>query len=767
MIRSTELPFLPGYSFNYNVGQTRFHKSQHLELIGKEIPYLSEKTLPGIGGVPLANTEVNKFPSLYARGEVTELPTWLVYDKETLSFDAYYLQNVYEGGIYKNYMVHQCKICYFLEDGTIQVFEKPINNSGLLQGCLIRRQKIKLPTAGNSPLFYDVIDFNIGKEIDIFGKVFKITNCDLFTRRFLNRLGIAVPEPLEMPLDPYIEIRRMQDEGQKMRKEKVKTKTLKKLLEMDKRILKFDAYWDDTKSPSGCMHNIKIFYFLADDTMEIKDVTDPQNLVIIFKRNKFPKDMEIKIPGPGASEKVTILNVIGPSVEKSRKILDPLGLGLEAEKEYYTDRDLTIGTVLGYYGRMFVITDMSPFAKDYYKHKYGIEDLNPIPTPPTKEDAFAELGKGLRPKTPPYNGFGDYEDSMKSVKFLIPSAKITQWKLDPEKQPLGYDGKILRFGATLIENGVEVKGRRFIVRYYIMDDTISVYEIPFANSGRDGGTIIKRRKIPIFGQNILKSSPPETVSLNEFYIGNIVNLDNFKFKLIETDEYTMRYMDERCHVFQKNNIIYVMDKLKRKLQTQFKKWAQSFVTGNKSVPYHVYRKSLIEAMGDELSEHEILALGRHYIEDCAEDPEKEKKSLRELIHDELRRNLYEDYEKLRECFLHFDPAKTGNTSLADTYSILRGSKIPLSNNIIFRLLRLFSEKNDEGEEEAIIKYNKVIEYLDYRKHQVPSGYRTDFAAGFAPSRVHSAPTLSCGFRVNVNKLIDDLHLEEHLKQQST
>lgn len=58
------------------------------------------------------------------------------------------------------------------------------------------------------PFFYEVIDFNIGKAIEIFGKVFKITNCDHFTRNFLNRLGIPVPDPINTPDDPY-EIERM------------------------------------------------------------------------------------------------------------------------------------------------------------------------------------------------------------------------------------------------------------------------------------------------------------------------------------------------------------------------------------------------------------------------------------------------------------------------------------------------------------------------------------------------------------------------------
>lgn len=53
--------------------------------------------------------------------------------------------------------------------------------------------------------FYDIIDLNIGKEPEIYGRVYKIVDCDKFTRIFINRMGIPVPDPIDCPLDPYIE----------------------------------------------------------------------------------------------------------------------------------------------------------------------------------------------------------------------------------------------------------------------------------------------------------------------------------------------------------------------------------------------------------------------------------------------------------------------------------------------------------------------------------------------------------------------------------
>lgn len=65
------------------------------------------------------------------------------------------------------------------------------------------RQRIRLPNSSGSEEFYDIVDFNIGKTVELHGRLFKMTNCDQFTRVFLNRLGIAVPDPIAMPADPY------------------------------------------------------------------------------------------------------------------------------------------------------------------------------------------------------------------------------------------------------------------------------------------------------------------------------------------------------------------------------------------------------------------------------------------------------------------------------------------------------------------------------------------------------------------------------------
>lgn len=77
-----------------------------------------------------------------------------------------------------------------------------------MSGVLVRRQRVPMPDPVKYR-YYDIIDLNVGKEPEIFGRVYKIVDCDKFTRRFLNRMGIPVPDPIEIPNDPYNDRRKL------------------------------------------------------------------------------------------------------------------------------------------------------------------------------------------------------------------------------------------------------------------------------------------------------------------------------------------------------------------------------------------------------------------------------------------------------------------------------------------------------------------------------------------------------------------------------
>lgn len=56
------------------------------------------------------------------------------------------------------------------------------------------------------------------------------------------------------------------------RKPSVHVDTLGQFLENDRKVLRFYAYWDDRESMFGDVRDLILFYFLADDTIQLKEV---------------------------------------------------------------------------------------------------------------------------------------------------------------------------------------------------------------------------------------------------------------------------------------------------------------------------------------------------------------------------------------------------------------------------------------------------------------------------------------------------------------
>lgn len=119
---------------------------------------------------------------LYGRKPKSEIskfvPAHVAFDKVVLRFDGYFKQTVHESE--EQYHLRRVRILFFLEDDSIAVMEPPVENSGIPQGVLIKRQR--LPKS--STQFYTARDFNLAVNITFYGKTFRIVSCDKFTEVF-------------------------------------------------------------------------------------------------------------------------------------------------------------------------------------------------------------------------------------------------------------------------------------------------------------------------------------------------------------------------------------------------------------------------------------------------------------------------------------------------------------------------------------------------------------------------------------------------------
>lgn len=68
---------------------------------------------------------------------------------------------------------------------------------------------------------------------------------------------------------------------------------LKQFLENDRKVLRFYGYWDDRANLFGDIHDVELNYFMADDTIEVKDLCRKKVgrdcRPIFVRRGKLPK----------------------------------------------------------------------------------------------------------------------------------------------------------------------------------------------------------------------------------------------------------------------------------------------------------------------------------------------------------------------------------------------------------------------------------------------------------------------------------------------
>lgn len=188
-------------------------------------------------------------------------------------------------------------------------------------------------------------------------------------------------------------------------------------------MLRFYGYWDDQETDFGYLHHIEVQYYLADDTIDMKekvvDNAGHKSSFSFMRRAKLPIVYK-GLPGPGALAPFTLLNVLGSTVQTGRYLNDTLDCG-STHIEYYKEQDLTIGGVVNVFGRKIVLTDADPYTKEYYRIKYGIDEFTPIEKPVDFQSAPTHEQSQQR-ELPPWNGYGTFEDSAQNCVTVEPKA---------------------------------------------------------------------------------------------------------------------------------------------------------------------------------------------------------------------------------------------------------------------------------------------------------------------------------------------------------
>ncbi len=197
-------------------------------------------------------------------------PDWVKLDKQVLRFFGYFKESIVESRN-ENSRIRKLTIYYYLTDDTIGINEERETNSGVIQGIFLRRIKVKKEENSNS--FYLYTDLIVGSDIYVFGRYIRLYDCDEYTREFYSMQGLTQPNAVEIPVDQFRESNKprvVQKRDNSMKdylEHKLgggKVHSQKQFLEYDRKVLKFNAKYDGL--------NYIIHYFLADDTVEIREI---------------------------------------------------------------------------------------------------------------------------------------------------------------------------------------------------------------------------------------------------------------------------------------------------------------------------------------------------------------------------------------------------------------------------------------------------------------------------------------------------------------
>lgn len=568
----------------------------------RKVQLLKHGQLPAAAAPQRGELNGKEFSRLTPDRILRANPGWQTLDKKTLRFYGYFREGVHESHD-ETERVRKVIVLFFLEDGTMQVSEPRQANSGISQGAFIKRHMI-IKHGTEDPFRVD--DCFVGACLQLYGKAIQLIDCDAFTRQFFENLKMPCSEPLPYPGDSHAalleakakrgnkdaELKRVFDldasqrtGGTVQKLSRAELEVTKSFYQNDRKVLRFHCVWNDN-TVYGEPRLFTLLYYLADKTCCLTEINPPNS-----GREPFPTFVK--------RQKIT--KGTAPVQEKS---IETISASRGHHADYYTDADFAIGKCPVIFGRKMLIYDIDEATRKYYREVHGVEEFTPL-------DIQATSGQGpKRPprvnEPPPHNGFGSEEDSMGSWLHLV---------LKPPKKNVAKELKhshdVLRFGAVLDNDEPTNFGRRFIVCYYLSDDTASIYEQNQRNSGVVAGKYLMRQRVRLSKAG----DPARFLQASDLFVGADVTIAGQRFRLIETDERTVAFMEGRPKQFTMADINAVIEKCRSILLRRHSRVTEAFRYFDKDHSGDISLEEFKQAMGEMnlgLSDHEMVTLMRYF-----------------------------------------------------------------------------------------------------------------------------------------------------------
>jgi len=524
---TTALPKLPGFNFPELHERSSFNKSHTLIYCGAMATF-----------VPLDSSGVRPEKAIITLQDIKAAhPEWTSTADKVLRFYAYFVEKVSEAS-----WVRPVTLMYFLEDGQTLIMEPNSVNQRFL-----KKQVIPEVTP---------VTLKVGASLVIKSRKFTLIDCDDFTRSIYERLGHPQPEAKPLPKDDQP----VKQTPSPLRATVGPPKKLisainRSILENDKKVLRFPCYWCENRAEPRLFD---FLYFIADGTVSIQERIHANSgrdpAANFYKRSRLPK-------GCDKSALTKALDTIAPTTVP----------------EYYTLYDLDVGITVRVYGRAFVLYDADAYTRTFFSEELGRELGQAVALP---EGAYA-TGSGLASTTlnkftgtlevtlPPYTGIGSDEDSMGSLRYLV----LKPPKKDLKKM-LKHGKDILRFRASLYNARPEDIERRFVICYYVGDDSVSVYEqVNGQNTGFSAGRFLVRQRVRVSKP----TEPAKYLTAEDFQVGSTITINHHVFFLDEMDERTESFLEgSKVQSIIPDSVTTLVSKLRTIITMKYSRYTDAF-----------------------------------------------------------------------------------------------------------------------------------------------------------------------------------------------
>eukprot|EP00397_Hematodinium_sp_SG-2012_P017611 GEMP01018017.1.p1 GENE.GEMP01018017.1~~GEMP01018017.1.p1 ORF type:complete len:716 (+),score=137.92 GEMP01018017.1:197-2344(+) len=429
-------------------------------------------------------------------------PAWDAFDRCVLRFygrfkDTSKQQYCNDGGD------RFVKILYFLEDDTMAINE-------ISDGVCVERpgfvRRHRIPNVQNNDGYFTPDNLRIGGIIEVYSRRFYITGCDGFTRRYYEEAHDA------QPVDEFVpELRKKKeckDPRQPRTYEKMFTEVMlggghynhnmSKFMVNDRKVCRFSAVVDDLNTTQYERKPFVLFYYLADDTIMIREEFPPNcgrdAFPVFYRRARMPRGS----PRPHGLMRAPY-----------------------KEDDYIGLKDFAVGVRLVMMNTIFYIYDADHFTRAYYENELGTALRDKI------DVSLLTKTVPVAP-TPEYTGYGSMEDSMGSVNHLScqpPRKDTSNFYINADK--------VLRFRARMCDS--QAGGDRdFVINYYLQDDTFCIHVPHDKGTGELTGKFLER------GQHTNERTGANAVP-QDFVPPAQVRFYGQDFEIYEPDEYTRKY----------------------------------------------------------------------------------------------------------------------------------------------------------------------------------------------------------------------------------